>query len=124
MKVIYQNADGFRVVWQHGFVEGLNKGLQAAIEKYGLSTHPDLEELQRIMAAVFKWMASKSMGWNIGYPVYANDDYFDELIEITGDLVNVNEQGMDVEGARLFLQGAMARFHNAAWNHFTDIMSR
>ncbi len=124
MKIIYQNADGFRVTWKHGYVGGLHKSLQAALERYGMSDPPDLVKLQGLMAAVAKWMNRKTMGWNIGYPVYSNDAFFDELKQIVNELANVNERGMDVETARYFIQSAMERFRQADENHYSDVMSR
>ena len=75
-KLLYENRDGFQLVWRRGSVGLLNKFLRIAVEEYGLGEAPDLQELQKIMTTVLEWMENRPYSWDIGPPCYDNETFF------------------------------------------------
>jgi len=124
MVIIYKNKGGFKVKWKHGMVSSIANGIKDGIVKYGLSDEPDIEELKNMAEAVFIWMDSKTGGWNIGYPVYANDRYFGRLKKVVKSLWNNTKKGYKREITRKnALEKIIQRIDDEALNHYSDVMS-
>jgi hypothetical protein len=100
-------------------VAQLNARIKEALQRYGLAEPPDIPELARILAATTRWMGSKTGAWNVGYPVYAKEAYFDAILEMISRISH-----LPVEDLAAVDFGAVVRaLDEADEDYYSDVMS-
>ncbi len=124
IKNLYKNSDGFTIESRLGEVKYFGRKLESAVKLYGLSETPDNDELLKVTEIIRDYISTSRFSGAIGYPVYPNDDYNDDIRSIATSIL-VDKQLLKTEESRKkYYESIVGRFQEADDDYTMDIMSR